>query len=87
MEADAESSLRRALHIPDDESDVLDRLQSIYGIDEIDIQKTQRVKLFGPRSGISDARRVERALKLGLITKDYFIKDKSTRLNTTIDAK
>jgi hypothetical protein len=69
-----ENHLKRTLYIPDDADETVKRLKTDYDINEDDIRETRRVKLFGPRSGISDAARVDRALKLGVITSKYFAK-------------
>ena len=69
-----EENLKRTLFVPADEPGVVKRLREEHGVTEADIHASRRIKLLGPRSGISDARRVQRALKLGVIDSNFFRK-------------
>ena len=64
-----EEWLRRYLEVPPDSPTALDELERV-GVPRADIPRHTANPRFGPRSGLSDARRLLRAVRFNLLTPD-----------------
>lgn len=68
--AEAESHIRSVLHVPNDPPELLDEIYDTYGVNALGVQATVKWALLGPRSGLSDAARLMRGVRLGVINYD-----------------
>ncbi len=72
------ASIKRQLGVPRDEPALLAHLRDAHDIDDAAIEASSAWPELGPRSEISNARRVERAIRLGIFAPDA-IRERATR--------
>lgn len=68
-----EQHIRRELRIPDDDIEMLDMLERDHGIGRELVAKSGRCAALGPRSGVSNAQRILRALRFNVTTSERLI--------------
>ena len=64
----AELHIRSVLHVPDNTPMELERVFALCGVDAAGVDATAKWTILGPRSGISNAFRLLRGLKLNVVT-------------------
>ncbi len=64
----AELHIRSVLHVPDNTPMELERVLALCGVDAAGVDATAKWTVLGPRSGISNAFRLLRGLKLNVVT-------------------